>query len=41
MSAQILETWDFEMPDSHPNALTSSSTLRVDTPLIHAWQMTA
>ena len=29
------------MPDSLPRALTGSSTLRVETPSIHAWQITA
>ena len=31
-SAQILETSLLEIPDSAPNAVTRSSTLRVDTP---------
>lgn len=29
------------MPDSLPRARTRSSTLRVETPSIHAWQITA
>ena len=41
MSLQIRETVEREMPDSLPRALTRSSTLRVDTPSIHAWQITA
>lgn len=31
-SAQIRDTSDLEIPESAPNALTKSSTLRVDTP---------
>ena len=41
MSLQILETVERLIPDSLPRALTRSSTLRVDTPSIHAWQITA
>ena len=41
MSLQIRETVDLEIPDSLPRARTRSSTLRVDTPSIHAWQITA
>ena len=41
MSLQIRETVDLEIPDSLPRALTRSSTLRVETPSIHAWQITA
>ena len=40
MSLQILETVERLMPDSLPRARTRSSTLRVDTPSIHAWQIT-
>ena len=41
MSLQIRETVDLEIPDSLPRALTRSLTLRVETPSIHAWQITA
>ena len=41
MSAQIRETWDLEMPDSQPRALTRSSTLRVETPSTQAVAITA
>ena len=41
ISLQIRETVDLEIPDSLPRALTRSSTLRVETPSIHAWQITA
>ena len=41
MSLQIRETVDLEIPDSLPRALTRSSTLRVETPSIHAEQITA
>ena len=34
ISAQILDTVDLETPVSHPNALTRSSTLRVEVPVI-------
>ena len=32
--AQIRDTVDFEIPLSQPNALTRSSTLRVDVPVM-------
>ena len=41
MSLQIRETVERLMPDSLPRALTRSSTLRVETPSIHAEQITA
>ena len=40
MPAHSSDTWLFEMP-SIPIACTRSSTLRVDTPLIHASWITA
>ena len=41
MSLQIRETVERLIPDSLPRALTRSSTLRVETPSIHAEQITA
>lgn len=38
---QILDTVDFETPQSTPSAVTRSSTLRVDTPCTSASMITA
>ena len=41
ISEQIRDTVDLEIPVSLPSARTSWSTLRVLTPSIQAWQITA
>ena len=41
ISVQILDTVDFDTPVSHPSALTRSSTLRVEVPVIYAVMITA
>jgi hypothetical protein len=38
---QIRDTVDFEIPDSQPSALTRSSTLRVEVPVMYAVMITA
>jgi hypothetical protein len=41
MPLQILDTVDFEIPDSHPSARTRSSIFRVEVPVMYAVMITA
>ena len=41
ISLQIRDTVDFEIPESQPNALTRSSTFRVEVPVMYAVMITA